>query len=317
MAKEATFTALLCALFVGDLLVIAGGGPLVPLAIAVQVLVCVHAVMLFHDCLHGSALRTPRQNALLGRAVGAVFFWPYAFLRDSHLSHHKHVGLVDRDPELLHPTREDAAKKPLGLFLARLLRTPAGALSYAPLMQAVELARWLGEGDFSRRRRVFACETALMIAVTAAIDGLLAWRGALVFGYLAGVVLPAALALAFVHVALLPMHYGMLSGRARGSYARRVLLTSRSFDLGRAGAWLFANQLFHVEHHLFPGVSRWALGRLARERRAEVDAIAAREALPVMRHASYFAYYAWHRRLPTFSAATCEARYLALNERWY
>lgn len=268
------------------------------LSFGAQTLLTIQGVMLFHDCLHASAFAERRFNLWVGRLVGALFFWPFTFLRDCHLQHHKNVGLVDGDPELLHATREDAARRPLGRFMAHLARSPLSLL-YAPIMQAIELRAWLRKNP----RRSLVVEGALAVVVWTVFDVWLAQWGPVWRGFVFGVFGPSVAALLLVHYALLPMHYGMLSRRiATASYARRVLLTSRSFDPGWLAAWLVGNQTFHIEHHLYPRMSRFDLARFARGERRTIDAIAHGEGLVPMRHRSYFDFYVFMRALPLFSS---------------
>lgn len=290
-------------------------------AFLLEVLVSMAAVMLFHDCLHGSAYRSSRANRIIGRLVGAAYFWPYAFLRWSHLQHHRNVGLVDGDTELLHPMADDAVRRPFGASLARLGRSPLGPLLYAPLMQAIEFCHWIAGGSRTQRRqrlRELGVDVGMMVVVWVPLDAWLFSRHALVSGFLLGVFAPSLVALLIVHTAMWPLHYGMASGRlVDTSRVARIFMTARTFDPGPLARWAFANQTLHVEHHLWPNVSRWDLQQVSRERAPEVDALARQYGLPVMRHRSYGDFYGWAKaKLGVYSQVADKAGLLRANEHW-
>ena len=52
--------------------------------------------IVFHDCAHGSFMRTRRANAWLGSTLGVVVFSSFAAWRHSHAVHHATAGDLDR-----------------------------------------------------------------------------------------------------------------------------------------------------------------------------------------------------------------------------
>ena len=49
----------------------------------------VRTFIVFHDCAHGSFLRSKRANALLGAELGVLLFTPFAWWRHEHSVHQR------------------------------------------------------------------------------------------------------------------------------------------------------------------------------------------------------------------------------------
>ena len=56
----------------------------------------VRTFIVFHDCAHGSFLRSKRANALLGAVLGVFLYTPFAWWRHEHSVHHATTGDLDR-----------------------------------------------------------------------------------------------------------------------------------------------------------------------------------------------------------------------------
>jgi acyl-lipid omega-6 desaturase (Delta-12 desaturase) len=52
--------------------------------------------IVFHDCAHGSFLKSKRLNAMLGAALGVLVCTPFALWRREHAIHHATAGDLDR-----------------------------------------------------------------------------------------------------------------------------------------------------------------------------------------------------------------------------
>jgi hypothetical protein len=55
----------------------------------------VRTFIVFHDCAHGSFLRSKRANATLGAVLGVVLYTPFGWWRHEHAVHHATTGRVD------------------------------------------------------------------------------------------------------------------------------------------------------------------------------------------------------------------------------
>jgi fatty acid desaturase len=301
--REGAFVIALASAVAGTFVAIVESRSLLTLSLLVvfQALLTIQAVLLFHDCMHFAAFSSPRLNSWLGRIIGGFFFWPLTFLRKSHLEHHRYAGTLERDTEALHLSYEDAGRYPGGHLLQWLGARWIGILVYTPCLQMGHFIKWLsslspGRSTAPKGRaelRGFAVDVAVMAAFWVPINLQLASRGLACKGFLLGFLAPAILGMMGVYWASKPLHTGMLSRVPEGaSRIERVLFTSRSFEANPVLRAIFCNLNYHIEHHLYPGVSRWELGALARSLRAPLREIARRERLPLIVHKSYLR---WNR----------------------
>src|SRR5262249_36729760 len=135
---------------------------------AVMTVVTIHAILLFHDCMHQSAFGRRRLEGWIARAIGAYYGCPFHFLRAEHLRHHRRAGLVEDDPEALHLHAADAARRPHGPLLARIANSAWDALVYTWLLQLGQFARWI-RGRAGRRDRELVRRTAVDVACILAL----------------------------------------------------------------------------------------------------------------------------------------------------
>src|SRR3954465_6657085 len=56
----------------------------------------VRTFIVFHDCAHGSFVRSKRANATLGAILGVVLYTPFAWWRHEHAVHHATTGDLDK-----------------------------------------------------------------------------------------------------------------------------------------------------------------------------------------------------------------------------
>lgn len=61
-----------------------------------------------HECIHGTAFRTPLLNAVLAETAGFVLILPLRYFRYFHFAHHRHTQDAARDPELATPRPRNA-----------------------------------------------------------------------------------------------------------------------------------------------------------------------------------------------------------------
>jgi fatty acid desaturase len=303
---ELGYDLLLLACFIaGFLLVLRADGLLGCLAgAAVMTVVTIHAVLLFHDCMHQSAYGHRRVEAWVGRAIGAFYGCPFHFLRDEHLRHHRHAGLVDDDPEALHLHEGDAAARPDGPLLARLAASRADALTYTWVLQLGQFARWirrqLARVENPALVRATALDVAAMLALWIPLTAFLVSRGAYGRVLCWAFIVPAVVGLAIVYKAAKPLHTLMVPFRLPElPYARRQFCVTRSFETHPLVGLLLCNLNHHLEHHLYPQVSRWDLPRVARALRPELEAYARRHELPLAIHSGYAG---WARRYADVAA---------------
>src|SRR5262249_33100257 len=56
----------------------------------------IRAFIVFHDCTHGSFLRSRRGNNLLGAVIGVIVWMPFRGWQHEHAVHHATSGDLDR-----------------------------------------------------------------------------------------------------------------------------------------------------------------------------------------------------------------------------
>ena len=96
----------------------------------------VRTFIVFHDCAHGSFVRSKRANATLGAVLGVVLYTPFAWWRHEHAVHHATAGDLDRrgvgDIQTL-TVGEYRARSWRGRFHYRLFRNPFVMFLFGPL----------------------------------------------------------------------------------------------------------------------------------------------------------------------------------------
>src|ERR1700686_3815895 len=111
--------------------------PALLLAIAVPAAgFLVRTFIIFHDCSHGSFLRSKRANAWLGTVLGLFVYSPFLRWRPDHPIHHATSGDLDRrgggDVRTL-TVAEYHALTPKGRFAYRLFRNPVVMFGLGPI----------------------------------------------------------------------------------------------------------------------------------------------------------------------------------------
>jgi omega-6 fatty acid desaturase (delta-12 desaturase) len=163
-------------------------------ALRVSVLLCLVLVLpasgflirtfiVFHDCTHGSFLRSRRANNVLGRAIGLLVWLPFRGWQREHAIHHATAGDLDRrgigDIKTL-TVAEYEALHILGRVGYRLFRNPIVMFGFGWVVVLVLKPRLVPRGS-SRRIRNSVLGTNLMLAVI--VGGLclrIGWRDFLV-----------------------------------------------------------------------------------------------------------------------------------------
>ena len=114
--------------------------------------------ILFHDCTHGSLLRSKRANAWLGTVLGLLVYAPFLRWRHDHAIHHATSGDLDRrgggDVRTL-TVAEYQALQPRARLAYRLFRNPLVMFGIGPIV-----ALLVGPRLVAARRAARACGAA-------------------------------------------------------------------------------------------------------------------------------------------------------------
>jgi acyl-lipid omega-6 desaturase (Delta-12 desaturase) len=139
----------------------------------------VRTFIAFHDCAHGSYLRSKRANAWLGAVLGVVLYTPFQSWRHAHAVHHATAGDLDRrgtgDVHTL-TVAEYRATSWRGRLAYRLFRNPLVMFGLGPTYAMVLQPRLVLRSARPRSRRsVIATDIALAVVV-GGLCWLVGWR---------------------------------------------------------------------------------------------------------------------------------------------
>lgn len=244
------FWALSVSYWLAGLLVLLGAGLLV------------RTFIIFHDCGHGSFLKSRLANDILGSIAGVLTFTPYYHWRWEHAVHHATAGDLDRRgtgdvwtltvQEYLEASR---AKR----FAYRLARNPFFLFVVAPFYLFV-----FGERMFSlkagTRERLSVIGTNLGIVLVAVLlSSVFGWKAYLTLQLsmiaLAG---SAGVWLFYVQHQFEGVYW---ERREQWDYLQAALQGSSFYKLPRVLQWFSGNIGFHHVHHLSPRIPNYNLER--------------------------------------------------------
>jgi fatty acid desaturase len=206
-----------------------------------------------HEALHGAIVR----NRQLRRWIGFIGFLPFTISPRlwnawHNRVHHHHANVPGEDPDA-YPTLDEYRKSPKLRFVVDHIAPGNNrlfgllSLTVGFTVQSIEVllvARSRGYLSPSAHRLALA-ETGLGIAIWAGLAVVLGPLG-FVFGFLLPLVVANVVVMAFIFTnhSLSPL-----------GEVNDPLANSLSVTLPRWLEWLTLRFGFHVEHHLFPGMS--------------------------------------------------------------
>jgi acyl-lipid omega-6 desaturase (Delta-12 desaturase) len=218
--------------------------------------------IVFHDCTHGSFLRSKRANARLGSVLGLIVLTPFGSWRHAHAVHHATSGDLDRRGIGDVPTltvREYHARSPLGRLGYRLFRSPLVMFGFGPIYSMVIGPRFVPRGVRPRiRRSVIRTNIALLIVV-GSLCLLIGWREyLLVWGPSAWLAGAAGVWLFYVQHQFEDTYWQSAEG---WSYADAALRGSSHLKLPKVLRFFTGNIGLHHVHHLSARVPNYNLQR--------------------------------------------------------
>jgi fatty acid desaturase len=233
--------------------------------------------ILAHDASHRQIARGRRASRLLSLALwNAACGISAAWWRDKHARHHRHPNQVGLDPDaydIFSFFPEDALRsRGLRRLVARqqaaaFVLVVAATAAYFQLLSLRFLLRerprgWRLELAILALRHAVFFFAVLASLPAAAASGFLALHYLLAGWYLGAI--------------FATNHYGLPMSRAGAAAAPGLFEATRNVRTGPLGDYLFGGVNYQIEHHLAPGLPRFALRGAA----AEVRAHCARHALP-------------------------------------
>jgi omega-6 fatty acid desaturase (delta-12 desaturase) len=153
---------------------------LLALVLVVPTAVClVRTFIVFHDCTHGSFLRSRRANAWLGIATGLLLYSPFVRWRHDHAVHHASSGDLERrgtgDVRTL-TVAEYRALPWRGRLGYRLLRNPLVMFGLGPIVAMIVGPRIVARDARPRMRRSVLTTNFALAAIVGALCWLIGWR---------------------------------------------------------------------------------------------------------------------------------------------
>jgi acyl-lipid omega-6 desaturase (Delta-12 desaturase) len=222
----------------------------------------VRTFIVFHDCTHGSFLRSRRANVWLGTICGLLVFTPFQSWRHEHAVHHASAGDLDRrgvgDVFTLTVAEFEALpwRRRLGY---RLFRNPLVMFGIGPLYAMILAPRWVSRSSRERiRRNVIATDLALA-ALIGTLCWLMGWRDYLL------VQMPTALLAGSAGVWLFYVQHQFedtyWQSSEGWSYADAALRGSSYLKLPRVLQFFTGNIGLHHVHHLSTRIPNYNLQR--------------------------------------------------------
>jgi omega-6 fatty acid desaturase (delta-12 desaturase) len=139
----------------------------------------VRTFIVFHDCTHGSFMRSRRANDLLGAVLGLLVWLPYRSWQHQHAVHHATAGDLDRrgvgDVPTLTVT-EYRARSAWRRFTYRVVRNPLVMFGIGPLLVFVVKPRFLPRAARRRVRNSVLATNLMLALIVAALCLTVGWR---------------------------------------------------------------------------------------------------------------------------------------------
>jgi acyl-lipid omega-6 desaturase (Delta-12 desaturase) len=236
---------------------------LLALAIAVPTAAfLVRTFIIFHDCSHGSFLRSKRANAWLGAALGLLVFAPFARWKHDHAVHHATSGDLDRrgvGDVLTLTAREYRERSARGRLSYRLLRNPLVMFGLGPIVAMMIGPRIVSREARPRLRRSVIRTDVALFALVGGLCWLIGWRS-----YLLVCVVPALIAGSIGIWLFYVQHQFEDAYWESGedwSYAAAALRGSSFLRLPRPLRFCTGNIGYHHVHHLDARIPSYNLPR--------------------------------------------------------
>lgn len=222
----------------------------------------VRTFIVFHDCTHGSYLRSKRANMWLGRAVGLLVFSPFASWRHEHMVHHATAGDLDRRGGGDVATMTVAEYQALAWrerLAYRLFRNPFVMFGLGPIFALVVEPRLLSRSARPRIQRSVISTNLALAALVGALCWLMGWREYLLVQ--APTVMLAGAAGIWLFYVQHQFENVYWENGERWSYADAALRGSSYLRLPKALQFFTGNIGLHHVHHMNTRIPNYNLQR--------------------------------------------------------
>lgn len=222
----------------------------------------VRIFIIFHDCGHGSFLKSPVANLIVGYVSGLLTFTPFYYWRWEHSLHHATSGDLDRRGvgDIWTMTVEEyLSSSRWRRFAYRLARNPVILFVIAPLFLFLVKYRFASPQAKLRERLSVWWMNLLIVVLVATMCTIFGWKTYLLLQ------LGVSMVGGAVGVWLFYVQHqfeGVYWERGDGwDYAEAALKGSSFYKLPKVLQWFSGNIGFHHIHHLSPRIPNYHLER--------------------------------------------------------
>jgi acyl-lipid omega-6 desaturase (Delta-12 desaturase) len=216
--------------------------------------------IVFHDCTHGSFLRTKRGNARLGTVLGIFVLMSFRSWQHEHAVHHATAGDLDRRGvgDITTLTVEEYRAKPWqGRVAYRLFRNPLVMFGLGWLLVLVLKPRLVPKGSSKRMRRSIHLTNLTLLLLVLLAGFTIGWRALLL------VQGPVLLITGAVGIWLFYVQHQFedtyWQEHEAWRYDEAALHGSSYLKLPRVLQWFTGNIGFHHVHHLSARIPNYNL----------------------------------------------------------
>jgi len=220
----------------------------------------IRSFIVFHDCTHGSFLRSRRGNDALGSFIGLLVWMPFRGWQHEHAVHHATSGDLDRRGVGDIKTLTVAEYHALGVWRRigyRIFRNPIVMFGLGWLLVLVLKPRFVPRGSRRRIRNSVLGTNLALAVIVAACCLLLGWRAYLIVqGSVFFVTGALGIWLFYVQHQFEDAYW---QSHTDWRYDQAALQGSSYLKLPRLFQFFTGNIGFHHVHHLSVGIPNYNL----------------------------------------------------------
>ncbi|MGA2469633.1 MAG: fatty acid desaturase [Solirubrobacteraceae bacterium] len=218
--------------------------------------------IVFHDCTHGSFMRTKRANTWVGVAVGLIVFSPFHSWRQEHAGHHATAGDIDRrgvgDVQTLTVSEYKARTRGARLRY-RLMRSPWIMFTLGPIWSLAIGPRIVPKNKRKRIRNSHRNTNLALLVLVAGAIWLVGWAAFVEIQF--PMILMAGAAGVWLFYVQHQFEGAYWKHSDDWSYLDAALQGSSYLKLGKVLAFFTGYIGLHHVHHLNPRIPNYNLQR--------------------------------------------------------
>lgn len=220
----------------------------------------VRIFIIFHDCIHGAFIDSPRWNRNIGYLCGIVTFTAFSDWRRTHIGHHIRAGDLDRRGmgDIWTLTVEEYCKaSALHRLAYRVYRHPLVLFGVGPAIYFLLENRWPSKGANKRDVMSVIYTNLAVVAIVVAASLTVGFKTYLL-AQLPVVMIAGAAGVWLFYVQ--HQFQGVYWARTEEWDPQRVAMEGASFyRLPRVLQWATGNIGFHHLHHVRPAIPNYHL----------------------------------------------------------